>query len=156
MGRGIEGFDEMVTQLHVALQQLTTREPFDITQNVEKGNGLECWRRLARRFDPATGGRKRNFLKQVLSPGRCKLEELANGVDRWEEAVKRYESRRGDDGKREQLSESVKMSALESLLPQELEEHVLLNQSRLNTCELLRREISSYREARTGSGTPRC
>eukprot|EP00959_Pyramimonas_sp_CCMP1952_P365166 7646764-Pyramimonas_sp.AAC.1 len=67
----------MVAQLHTAIQQLVTGEPFDITQNVDKGNGLECWRRLARRFDPSTGGRKRNLLKLVLSPGRCKLEELA-------------------------------------------------------------------------------
>ena len=90
----IEDIDEMVAQLYAALQQLTTGEPFDITQNVDKGNGLECWRRLSRRFGPSTGGRKRNCLKQVLSPGRCKLEELAGALERWEEAVKRYESRR--------------------------------------------------------------
>ncbi|CAK0841849.1 unnamed protein product [Prorocentrum cordatum] len=144
----IDHIDEMVAQLHTAIQQLVTG---DITQNVDKGNGLECWRRLARRFDPSTGGRKRNLLKQVLSPGRCKLEELAGALERWEEAVKRYESRRDDDGNRERLSDSVRMSALESLLPAELEEHVLLNQSRLNTYELLRREIASYLEARTGA-----
>ncbi|CAK0875118.1 unnamed protein product [Prorocentrum cordatum] len=147
----IDHIDEMVAQLHTAIQQLVTGEPFDITQNVDKGNGLECWRRLARRFDPSTGGRKRNLLKQVLSPGRCKLDELAGALERWEEAVKRYESRRDDDGNRERLSDSVRMSALESLLPAELEEHVLLNQSRLNTYELLRREIASYLEARTGA-----
>ncbi|CAK0906615.1 unnamed protein product, partial [Prorocentrum cordatum] len=147
----IDHIDEMVAQLHAAIQQLVTGEPFDITQNVDKGNGLECWRRLARRFDPSTGGRKRNLLKQVLSPGRCKLEELAGALERWEEAVKRYESRRDDDGNRERLSDSVRMSALESLLPAELEEHVLLNQSRLNTYELLRREIASHLEARTGA-----
>ncbi|CAK0837809.1 unnamed protein product, partial [Prorocentrum cordatum] len=147
----IDHIDEMVAQLHTAIQQLVTGEPFDITQNVDKGNGLECWRRLARRFDPSTGGRKRNLLKLVLSPGRCKLEELAGALERWEEAVKRYESRRDDGGNRERLSDSVRMSALESLLPAELEEHVLLNQSRLNTYELLRREIASYLEARTGA-----
>ena len=87
----------------------------------------------------------------MLSPGRCKLEELAGALERWEEAVKRYESRKDDDGHRERLSDSVKMSALESLLPTELEEHVLLNQSRLSTRELLRREIASYLEARAGS-----
>ena len=75
---------------------------------------------MSRRFDPPRGGRKRNQLKQVLSPGRCKLEELAGALERWEEAVKRYESRKDDDGHRERLSDSVKMSALESLLPTEL------------------------------------
>ena len=131
-GRGspddvVEGLDEMVAQLHTALPQLTTGEPFDLTQNVEKGNGLECWRKLARRYDPATGGRKRNLLKQVLSPGRCKLEELAGALERWEEAVSRYSRRKDDAGNRENLSDSVKMAALESMLPVELEEHVMLN-----------------------------
>ena len=106
---------------------------------------------MSRRFDPSTGGRKRNLLKQVLSPGRCKLEDLAGALERWEEAVKRYESRKDDDGHRERLSDSVKMSALESLLPTELEEHVLLNQSRLSTYELLNREIAPYPEALAGS-----
>ena len=46
---------------------------------------------------------------------------------------------------------SVKTAALESLLPKALEEHVLLNQARLGTYELLRRELSVYVEARTGA-----
>ena len=129
----IVGLDEMVAQLHTALQQLTSGEPFDLTQNVEKGNGLECWRKLARRYDPSTGGRKRNLLKQVLSPGRCKMEELAGALERWEEAVTRYSRRKDDLGNRESLSDSVKMAALESLLPVELEEHIMLNQSRNST-----------------------
>ena len=147
----VDGIDDMVAQLHMALQQLTTGEPFDLTQNVEKGNGLECWRKLARRYDPSTGGRKRNLLKQVLSPGRCKLEELAGAMERWEEAVSRYGRRKDDDGNREYLSDSVKMAALESLLPVELEEHIMMNQSRLGSYELIRREVAAYLEARTGA-----
>ncbi|CAK0872909.1 unnamed protein product [Prorocentrum cordatum] len=134
----IGNIDEMVAQVYKAIQQLVTGEPFDTTQNVEKGNGLECWR-------------KRNLLKLVLSPGRCKLEELACALERWEEAAKHYESRKDYSGHRERFSNSARMSALESLLPTELEEHVLLNQSRLNAYELLRREIASYPEAQTGS-----
>jgi hypothetical protein len=40
VGGPIEGFDEMVTQLHAALQQLSTGEPFDIIQDVGKGSGF--------------------------------------------------------------------------------------------------------------------
>ena len=134
---------KLVAQSHTALQQLTTGEPFDLTHNVEKGNGFECWRKLARRYDPATGGRKRNLLKQVLSPGRCKMEELAGALERWEEAVSRYERRKDDTGNREHLSDSVKMAALESMLPVELEEHAMLNQTRLTTYEKLRREVGA-------------
>ena len=89
------------------------------------------WRKLARRYDPATGGRKRNLLRQILNPGRARLEELGAALERWEELVARYERRKDADGKREHLTDSVRTAALESLLPKELDEHVLLNQSRL-------------------------
>ena len=79
----IAELDDKVYQLHTALQQLTTGEPFDISRNVGKGNGLECWRKLSRRYDPATGGRKRNLLRQILTPGRCLLEDLGQALERW-------------------------------------------------------------------------
>ena len=37
--------------------------------NTPQGKGLEAWRRLVMRFDPATAGRKRPLLRGVLQPG---------------------------------------------------------------------------------------
>ena len=147
---GIQGITDLVQQLHAALSQLTDGESFDITQNSGAGNGLEAWRRLHRRYDPATGGRKRVLLRSIIDPGRCRIDDLGSALERWEELVVRYERRRDDSGRRSQVPEDIKMAALESLVPEDLEKHLFLNQSRLGTYELLRREITSYLEARTG------
>ena len=37
---------------------------------------LEAWRRLQKRYDPTTGGRERNLLRTINSPGWCSLLEL--------------------------------------------------------------------------------
>eukprot|EP00971_Amphidinium_carterae_P285898 5676538-Amphidinium_carterae.1 len=58
-------------QLYVALQQLTSKEAFDILRNAPVGAGLEGWRRLARRYDPSTSQRKRVLLRNILNPGRA-------------------------------------------------------------------------------------
>ena len=59
---------EKQQQLFTVLQQLCEEEPFDIVTNCGKGNGLEAWRRINRRYDPATAGRKRALLKHIITP----------------------------------------------------------------------------------------
>ena len=46
------------------------------------------------------------------------------------------------------LAEYIRMSSLEGLLPDDLEKHVQMNRARLNSCNLLREEIKTYREYR--------
>ena len=48
----------VLQQMHTALMALTSYEANDIVANTRK-NPLEAWRRLQKRFDPTTGGRKR-------------------------------------------------------------------------------------------------
>ena len=144
-------FKNAVGQIYTALTQLTDGESFDLVRGAGPGNGLESWRKLHRRFDPATGGRKRNLLKSMLNPGRCTYSELGSGLEKWEDMVKRYESRKNDKGEREKLGEDIKMSTLESLVPEDLEKHLLMNQSRLKTYELMREEIVGFVEARHGT-----
>ena len=57
---------------------------------------LEAWRRLQKRYDPKTGGRKRNLLRTILSSGRWSLLEL--GVLR----VSLREEDEGQVGRRDQ------------------------------------------------------
>eukprot|EP00959_Pyramimonas_sp_CCMP1952_P063747 1331707-Pyramimonas_sp.AAC.1 len=73
------------TQFYAALQQLTSNEPFDLVMNSTKGNGLEAWRKTCRRYDPATGARKRNLLRLILNPCRSTLDNLAQSLERWED-----------------------------------------------------------------------
>ena len=72
----------------MALVALTSGEANDIVANSRK-NPLEVWRRLQKRYDPSTGGRKINLLRTIVSLGRCSLLELQAGIERWESVVSR-------------------------------------------------------------------
>ena len=62
----------------------------------------------------------------------------------------RYKQKKDQHGRREQLSDSVAMNAMEQLVHKELEEHLLLNQSRLRTFAHYELEIRTYIEAKHG------
>ncbi|CAE7256390.1 CACNA1B [Symbiodinium sp. CCMP2592] len=145
----IDGYENKFAQLYAVLQSLLEDEPFSIIRNISKGNGLEGWRKLARRYDPATGGRKKSLLKHILTPERQKLSELSAYLEQWMELVRRYEERRGAGGRAE-LPNDIKISILESICPVELEKHLQLNRQRLDTFEEVYDEIASYLETRVG------
>ena len=114
---------------------LTSYEANDTGANSRK-NPLEAWRRLQKRYDPTTGGRKRNLLRTIISPGRCSLLEPHAGIERWESHVSRYEKKMKD-----KLDDEIKLAGLESLVPEELEKHLILNSNRLRTFEDARLEV---------------
>ena len=64
--RGVQNLEFVLQQMHTALMALTSYEPNDIVANSRK-NSLEAWRRLQKRYDPTTGGRKRNLLRTIIS-----------------------------------------------------------------------------------------
>ena len=70
--RGVQNLEFVLQQINTALMALTSYETNDIVAN-SRNNPLEAWRRLKKRYDPATGGRKRNLLRTIISPGRCSL-----------------------------------------------------------------------------------
>ena len=45
---------EINPQVYVALAELLEGEALDIVKNTTRGQGLEAWRKLVRRFDPQT------------------------------------------------------------------------------------------------------
>ena len=86
--RGVCNLEFALQQMHTALMALTSYEPNDIVANSRK-NPLEAWRRLHKRHDPTTGGRKRDLLRTIISPGRCLPLELQTGIERSESYVSR-------------------------------------------------------------------
>eukprot|EP00971_Amphidinium_carterae_P280628 5571028-Amphidinium_carterae.1 len=66
---------EKSVQLHTALVALIEGESFDIVMGVGP-RGVEALRRLIRRWDPASGGKRRLILRQILVPDRAKLADL--------------------------------------------------------------------------------
>eukprot|EP00971_Amphidinium_carterae_P332057 6465990-Amphidinium_carterae.1 len=135
---------------------LTDGDSFDLVVGAGPGEGLEAWRRLHRRWDPLTTGRARSLLREILSPSRAKaakLAELQGAVERLEDLMRRYCMRKeSSTGNRHSLAEDIKMAALESLLPEELEKHCQLNRARLDSYEKLREEVVLYAEARGYNG----
>ena len=130
--------------MHIALMALTSYEANDIVANSRK-NPLEARRRLHKRYDPTTGGRKRNLLRTINSPGRCSLLELQAGIERWESYVSCYEKKMKD-----KLDDEIKLAGLESLVPEELEKHLIFNSNRFRTFEDARLEVVTYVEAQFG------
>ena len=72
---------------------LRCTEALDIVQNTTRGAGLEAWRKLVRRFDPQTVGRKRTLLSRIINAGTVKVHELSRAIEQWEERVRSYQSR---------------------------------------------------------------
>ena len=72
----IMDLEKKVHQVYQTLMALTEDESQDIVIGAGSGNSLEAWRKLGRRWDPVVAGRKRALLKQIISPERCKLDQL--------------------------------------------------------------------------------
>ena len=132
------------------LQNFLEGEAFVIIRNTDKGNGLEGWRKLSRRYDPATGAKKSSLLRHILTPRKCKLEELNEKVERWMERLNRCEARRGTGGQRESLPDVFEMLILESMCPPEIERHLQLNGPRLMGFDDMHSELATYLETRVG------
>ena len=110
---------ELILQhMHELLRTRTSQEANDIVANSRK-NPLEAWRRLYERYDPTGGERKRNVLRTIIFPGRCSLQELQAGIERWESKVVRYEKLKG------KMDDEIKLAGLESLVLEELEKHLI-------------------------------
>ena len=107
-------------------------------------SSLEALRRLIRRWDPLSGGKRRALLRQILVADRCELQDFPAGLQKWEALVCRCE--RSTSGGT--TTAALKTAALEPLTPIELEQHLPTNRARVITCDQVRNEIQAYLEAR--------
>ena len=92
------------------LAQVCTGRALSVVRNVERGNGLECWRRLVREYEPASGARWSAMLAGILSPEGW--EQL--GPDR---ASSRMHSWTGRRASRDTRRAPVRRSARRSRSP---------------------------------------
>ena len=144
----VETSAEIDVQLFVVLSALTDGESFDVVMSAGGDHGFESWRKLHGRWNSYTAGRARSLLREILSPPRAKLPELMCAIEKMEDLVRRYCSRRDAQGNEHNLAEDIRMSSLEALLPDDLEKHVQLNRARLTSYGVLREEIKTYCECR--------
>ena len=76
----VEDVQEKSEQVHDALLALTESGSFDVVLGAAP-SGLEALRRLVRRWDPPSGGKRRALLRQILVPDRCKQQDLPAGLE---------------------------------------------------------------------------
>lgn len=135
-------------QLYAVLLSFTSGESNDLV--VGSGEGLRAWRRLARRWDPHTSTTTSKLLRASVAPGRAGFADFSQCMERWQQLVARYEQRRDRNGVRAVISDEIERAALEQLVPENVESHLLLNQHRLDTFDAAWREVKRILEARTG------
>ena len=151
---GIPGLEDKCDQLYRVLSSLTSGESEDLVVGCANldASGYEAWRRLNRRWDPVTAGRKRNILRAILNPERTKSwEGVRPAIEQLDDLIRRYEARKNESGAREVLSDDIKCTAIELLVPQDLEKHLILNKSRLTNYSLIKQEIEVLMETTLGS-----
>ena len=90
--RGVPNLEFVLQRMYTAPTALTRYEANDSAANPRK-KPLEAWRKLQTRCDPTTGGKKRNLLRTIISPGKCSLLELRARIERWESYVSCYEKK---------------------------------------------------------------
>ena len=136
---------EFNRQLEVVLGTLTMDTPGDIAMNSSPGSGLDMYRRLHGRLDPSDMVTSFRWLRQLMSTKPvAEVSDLIAAVERWEDQHRRYAARRDCTA----LTERQKMVSLLGLVPAELQSHLELNLPRLNSYDLLRREIVTFAENR--------
>ena len=133
--------DEINEAVYVCLKEHVKAESLDIVRSAGKGQGLEAWRRLNRRWDPMATGFRKQLWEGIQSLGRARFEDLIGSIERLEDLFGMYLARIKAEGDVADLDEDTQMACLESLLPKEMEKHVQLNKAKLTNYFLLRAEI---------------
>ena len=89
-----------------------------------------------------------------MAPEKSTAANLRHAIEKLEEKIRRYCSRRDGRGEKLTIAEDIKMASLEALLPADVEKHVQLNRSRLSTYDVLRSEVVLYAEATSTPAKP--
>ena len=140
MTGGVQNLKFVLQQMHTALMALTSYEANDFVANSRWRHGGDCRSDMFRRQEE---GNETFCARSFLLDGD--LLELQAGIERWESYVSPYEKKMKD-----KLDDAIKLAGLESLVPEELEKHLILNSSRLRTFEDVRLEVVTYVEAKFG------
>lgn len=137
--------NRLSVQLHAVLVSLAkpNTEFMELVRNSVKGNGLDAWRRLSKKFDPASPGANMVLLKRILHPRRANVDNVMAAMEKWEHDLSTYRERTG-----EVLTNSMMMMCLFQLVPEAMGDHLEIHSARLNTFEACKAEVLRWTEAR--------
>ena len=143
--------DTINKQLYTLLATKTTEEPRLIVQNTDAGMGLEVWRKLNKRYDLKAKGMSSAGMKSIMkyASDRTKdLKSLNHKVEKLEDMMRRYEITT-----KNKIVDDMKISLITSMCPPNLEDHIELNGTNLNSYAKVRHEVMNYIEAKTAGST---
>lgn len=124
-------------------------EPLQMMHNCNF-NGLEAWRRLAKRYSPSTPLRAMQLMLQIISPERTKeLKNVQAHIDRWEAKVLALER-----DFRETLSERMKSAILISTLPNEIRDAILQQPEKFELYQPTKERVVTMVEAKLAIKSP--
>ena len=114
----------MNAQLHAVLVSLTVMgmDAFSIIKNTTKGDGLDTWRNLNRKFDPHNPVSNMMLLRRILKPNQVGLDHLSASIETWGQDYTHYKDRT-----KEKLSDSMMKACLQSMCPATLSNHIDVN-----------------------------
>ena len=134
-------------QLHGDLVDLMTEgsEAFQIVRNCSGDVGLEAWRRLNHRYDPANPLRTLQVLRNLLKPSQVGFDTIMQSIEKWEQDMRVCRSRCGGDINA--LWTMIHMVAIQEMSPKTLRDHLAVQASTIDTPEKQKIAIEKFLQA---------
>lgn len=134
----------LARQLYASLIFHTTGEAQKMVENVPQANGVEAWRRLVRRWDPASAQAGLSLMNAILFPIPAKkISEMPMVLEKWDAMVAKQERRTRGIA----VTDSTKMAIVIRMCPPELAKHLRINSQAFKTYEEIRMAIQQYVES---------
>ena len=114
-------------------------EALEYVMSSEDNNGLQAWQLIIRAKTPRS---TTTILNQLLEPQFASQDARVN-LRKWNKEVKEYEGKTG-----EKLSDAIKRSVyMSKIAPNDVRQHLILNQSKMLTAMEMGNEIEDYCDA---------
>ena len=127
---------ELSDQAYTQLALLCKDEACAYVRSAEDGNGYQAWQAL---LGARTARNATNLLKQLLEPTFTSPDPRIN-FRQWNKNAEEYETRTG-----ERASDGIRRAIyMNKIAPQDMRQHLMLNQSRPSTAEEVAQEIEDY------------
>ena len=130
---------ELSDQVYTLLALLCKDEACAYVRNAEDGNGYQAWQALLR---ARTARNATKFFNQLLEPTFTSPDPKIN-IRQKNKNAEEYATRTG-----ERVSDGTRRAVyMNKFAPQDMRQHLMLNQSRLSTAEEVSQEIEDYWDA---------
>ena len=145
-GKGWQGasrqdHQDFSASLWALLSNKIEGDALNCIRNVEKGNGVEAWRKLHAEYRPSSATQAMAYMVKILTQSPAKDADHATAsLNQFEEHIRAYE----ECGERYKLDEVVKLARLRQLMPINIQEFLALKVPGECDYPTMRRAISEY------------